>query len=162
MPDVADDSLVSVEEAARVLGLHPRQVRRYAEKLNPPDRTPDRTRPLRVKLEAVEQLRQATTQDQKRPIGHRTQDTGHHRTVLKVSETEVNLLRELLAEKDRSIEQLRARVDDLQRANEGKDKHISDLRRLLPAASEDRTLDRTEQPVSISLWRRLWWMISGQ
>lgn len=145
-----EQEFVTIEAAAAALGLHPRQVRRYAEKLSPPDRTPDRTRPLRVKLDAIERLRHAQN-------GHRTQD----RTVLKVSETEVTLLRELLAEKDRSIEQLRARIDDLQRANEGKDKHIEDLRRLLPAP-EDRTSDGTAQEVSVSAWRRLWWVITGR
>ncbi len=57
-PLVTEEKLLTVAEAARRLRVDPKQIRRYADKLTGQDRTPADVSPLRVRLSAVEALRE--------------------------------------------------------------------------------------------------------
>lgn len=56
-PAQAPEPLLTVAHAARRLGVDPKQVRRYADKLTRQDRTPIGQSPVRVRLSAVQALR---------------------------------------------------------------------------------------------------------
>lgn len=124
-PATGAEALVPVATAARELGVDARQVRRYAARLQPPDRTPDGTTPLRVRVEAVRALRSAQKDE-------RTRD----RTGVLVSVREAAALRELLAEKDRRIAGLEANLADVRRAYAQLEGAYQDVRRLLPPAED--------------------------
>lgn len=68
------DEWGTVIEVAKRLELHARQVRRYAEKLGPKDRTPEGQTPLRVRVSSIMALQQRTAFGAVRLETERTQD----------------------------------------------------------------------------------------
>ncbi len=80
------EPLLTVAHAARRLGVDPKQVRRYADKLTGQDRTPVGQSPVRVRLSAVQALRdgaKAGAEDRKdsgQDIGQDTAGQGQDTT----------------------------------------------------------------------------------
>lgn len=60
-----DEGFVTVAEAAQAMGIDPRQVRRYADRLSETDRTPNGQRPLRVRLSVLLSYRSSNTESAK-------------------------------------------------------------------------------------------------
>lgn len=140
--------MVTIEECARLLGLHTRQVRRYAERLTPPDRSEDGFKPLRVRVDAIQRLRHAPQERKKTTSAAKTPSKPDNLPV-QVTSTEAQLFQKLLEEKETLIAELRERIHDLQSANTDlrsantdQRQHIEDLKRLLPPPPE------TENPPS--------------
>jgi len=125
---------VTIAEAARRLGIAPRQVRRYAERLKPEDTCRDTigtgtgkdSVPLRVRFSAVIALRdEGKAQGQ----GKDTTEDRDRDTVGTVEDSVPALLRDIIARQDAEIANLRASLNksqentaaalaELQRANE--------------------------------------------
>lgn len=127
---MSDDSeWVTIAEAARRLEIDPRQVRRYADKLRgTQDRTPSDTSPVRVRMRAIEALRNGFS------VKLSTEDTlsgqGQDRTGHRAGRSPLPDYAALLSEKD-------ARIADLQEQLRERNQAESELRRLMLA-------DRTE------------------
>ena len=107
------DNLLTVSEAAKQLGLHEKQVRRYASRLKPPERTGPDTSPLLVSLSAISRERNKTAPQAVRwetgqdTDGQRqdTQDTDRAAPALTAEQTAI-LYERLLHEKDARIQTL--------------------------------------------------------
>lgn len=141
---------LTVAEAARALSIDPRQVRRYAARLQPTDRTQDRTGPLRVRLPAVEALRRDK---------NGRKDTGQDTVLL--SEREARTLAALEAVYRARIDELQAHMADLRQFNARLQAENEELRRLLPAAPEAAGTGKDtgqDTPPSVPPTRRRpWW-----
>ena len=63
IPDnLSSDEWLTLAEVARRLGIHERQARRYANRLDEADRTVSGQKPLRVRVSAIQALRDRTPQ----------------------------------------------------------------------------------------------------
>lgn len=155
------DDLVPVAVAARQLGIAPRQVRRYAEKLGDRDRTPRDMSPLRVRVSSVRVLMeqaprrpkraQDTSRDIEDKVGTMTRDALG--TVPRDNrDTEVLRLQAELDRKDLQLQAAERELAAVRRERDTLEGYVSDLRRLLPPAPEEQDTTRRA-----SARRRPWW-----
>ena len=110
---MTEGELLTVSDVAKRLGLHEKQVRRYASRLNPPERTGPDVSPLLVSLSAIERERNRTAPQSVRvetgqdTDGHRqdTPDSDRPAPSLTAEQTAI-LYERLLQEKDARIQTL--------------------------------------------------------
>lgn len=143
--------MVTIAEAAKRLGVDPTQVRRWARKLKPEDRT-DRTGqcPLSVRLSSLEAVRQA--QGRSKDTGQTGQDS-----VLSVTHREAHTLAAVVDQYQRRIEELEAHRQALSAANEALLAEVQRDRDRLAVEAERSRLEADALRAQLADAARPWW-----
>lgn len=151
---------VTVAEAARRLGLHEKQVRRYASRLSEQDRTPAGQSPLRVRVSALSAARDKTHSKSVRL------ETGQDRTE-EGQDAQDTVRPELALTKEQLIVLYEGRIADKQQVIEAQSLHIETLKEQLfrlssaetpPHSSENTPVHREEmREAQRDHQRGAWW-----
>jgi hypothetical protein len=142
-----DSEWVTITEAAHRLGIHPRQARRYADRLKgTEDRTPEDASPVRVRLSSLMSLRNRAAEKEtgQEGQGQDSEDSGRNRPL-----TEVEFLRAQLVQKDTQI----AELHRLMFADKAELSELRQRAALPPAPADEPTTTTTT--VTRPWWA--WW-----
>lgn len=150
-----NEEMLTVAETARQLGIDPKQVRRYAEKLTGQDRTASGHVPLRVRLSAIAALRPSASPSEDAPPNaipdsENTRDRTGQDTTEKMSLIPSEAYRQRVADLEAQNTDLRADKERLYRLLEQSQANLAreqSLRVLI--APLEPTPDATPEPEAV-------------